>query len=59
MSSTYHVVCLPTAPRVQLFVSVGSGWPPHVLQYHDGYSSCQSAATSKIVNLRWAQIRLM
>ena len=28
------VVCLLAAPQVQLFVSVGSGWPHDVLWYH-------------------------
>jgi len=28
------VICLLAAPRVQLFVGVGSGWPHNALRYH-------------------------
>ena len=28
------VVCLHAAPRVQLFVSAGNGWPHNALRYH-------------------------
>ena len=28
------VVCLHAAPRVQLFASMGNGWPHNALRYH-------------------------
>jgi len=45
------MVCLLAAPWVQLSISAGNGWPYTVM-----HCSCQSAATSEIVNCCWSRV---
>jgi len=48
------VVCLLAANRgSNLFADVGNGWPHSALRYV--ITSCQSAATSKIVKRFWSR----